>query len=85
MAATYVKIDPADVSSITGWGGETVLETSADYLRYNVDPVGTKTFVKFPSSDPTPSFLEGKTQYTHAEILEVLATSEWTPPQPPVG
>jgi hypothetical protein len=43
-------------------------------LRYSVD--GTKTFVKY--EDGQPSFLWGKTEYTHEEILEVLATDEWT-------
>ena len=48
-------------------------ETSIDTLRYNND--GTKTFVKFEGN--TPSFLEGKTQYTHEEILTELNKSEW--------
>ena len=80
MNLTYVIIDADDVSSVTGWGGVTVLETSADTLRWNWNPEGTKTFVKFPSSHPTPSFLEGKTQYTNAEIRLILNTEEWTPP-----
>ena len=50
-----------------------VLETSANTLRYNND--GTKTFVKFEGD--TPSFLNGKTQYTHDEILTELNKSEW--------
>mgnify|MGYP003150193038 FL=1 len=50
-----------------------VLETSANTLRYNND--GTKTFVKFEGA--TPSFLDGKTQYTHDEILTELNKSEW--------
>jgi hypothetical protein len=79
---TYVIINAADVEDVTGWGCETVIETSEQTLRWNVDPAGTKTFVKFPSADPTPSFLEGKTQYAHAQILGILATSEWTPPFP---
>ena len=28
----------------------------------------------------TPSFLEGKTTYTNAEILTILAGEEWTDP-----
>jgi hypothetical protein len=48
-------------------------ETSADTLRYNSD--GTKTFVKFDGA--TPSFLNGKTQYTHDEIKTELNKSEW--------
>lgn len=55
-----------------------VFETSADTLRYSVD--GSKTFVKY--EDGQPSFLWGKTEYTHSEILEVLATDEWTNPDP---
>ena len=51
-----------------------VLETSANTLRYN--NAGTKTFVKFEGN--TPSFLNGKTQYTHTEMLTELGKSEWT-------
>ena len=53
-----------------------VLETSADTLRYNND--NTKTFVKF-DQDTTPDFLDGKTQYTHSEILSILndTSGEW--------
>lgn len=53
-------------------------ETSADTLRWNNEK--TETVVKFSGS--TPSFLEGKTQYTHAEILTILSGSDWTPPDP---
>ena len=77
---TYVIIDADDLSSVTGWGGVTVIETSPDTVRWNI--AGTQTFVKFDSSNPTPSFLEGKTQYTYSEILTVLAGSEWTVPNP---
>ena len=80
---TYVIIDAADVEDVTGWGCETVIETSEQTLRWNVDPAGTKTFVKFPSSDPAPSFLEGKTQSNHADLLSELAKPEWAPPFPP--
>ena len=77
---TYVIIDADDVASVDF---SQVIETSENTLRWNVDPAKTKTFVKFPSADPTPSFLEGKTQYTHAEFLDVLDTSEWSAPWPP--
>lgn len=79
---TYVIIDADDVSSVTGWGGVTVFETSADTLRWNVDPADSRTFVKFPASDPTPSFLAGKTQYTHAEMLAEVQKPEWASPEP---
>ena len=68
----YVIIDASDVSSIDF---SEVMERSADTLRYSLN--GSQTFVKFKGS--TPSFLEGKTQYDHSEILSILATDEWTP------
>tara|TARA_R100001163_G_C5030740_1_gene171023 strand:- start:751 stop:990 length:240 start_codon:yes stop_codon:yes gene_type:complete len=78
MSRKYVIIDADEVSSVDF---SQVFETSADTLRYNVDPAGTKTFVKFEGA--TPDFLEGKTQYTHSQILTILATEEWTDPNPP--
>lgn len=80
MNRKYVIIDASEVSSIDF---SEVFETSAETLRYNIDPARTKTFVKFEGS--TPSFLEGKTQYTHSEILTILAGPEWTDPNPPGG
>jgi hypothetical protein len=53
-----------------------VMETSANTLRYSVD--GTKTFVKYEGAQP--EFLAGKQEYTHPEILAILATEEWTLP-----
>ena len=55
-----------------------VMETEASKVRKSVD--GSKFFVKFEGD--TPSFLDGKTQYTHSEILAILATEEWSPPDP---
>ena len=77
MSRKYVIIEEGDVSSVNF---SEVEETSASTLTWNIDPAGTKTFVKFEGS--TPDFLEGKTQYTHSEILTILATSEWTDPNP---
>lgn len=68
---TYVIIDETEVDNVDF---DQVLETSPNTLRYSVD--GSKTFVKY--EDGQPSFLWGKTEYTHTEILEVLATDEWT-------
>jgi hypothetical protein len=73
MSRNYVIIDASEVSSVDF---DQVLETSADTLRFSVD--GSKTFVKFEGD--TPSFLEGKTAYTHSEMLEILAGEEWTDP-----
>ena len=70
---TFVILDASEVGNVDF---NKVMQTSADTLRYSLD--GTKTFVKFEGD--TPSFLEGKTQYTHSEILAELATPEWTDP-----
>ena len=77
MSRKYVIIDSDEVDSVDF---SQVDETSADTVRYNV--AGTQTFVKF-DTDTTPSFLDGKTQYSHSEILTILATDEWTPDEPP--
>jgi hypothetical protein len=58
-----------------------VLETSADTVRKSVDE--TKTFVKWdgitiPSSVDSLTTKEGP--YTYSEILDILATPEWTDP-----
>jgi len=68
----YVIIESSDVDLVSF---SQVLETSAASLRYSVD--GTKSFVKFAGN--TPSFLDGKTQYTHSEILAILndVNGEW--------
>ena len=68
----YVIIDASEVSSVDFLQ---VMETSANTLRYSVDE--TKTLVKFIGD--TPSFLEGKIQNTHSEILNILRGPEWTP------
>ena len=65
MATKYVIIDASEVSSVDF---SQVREDSADTVRYNLD--NTKALVKFDGS--TPSFLNGKTQYTHAEIRTIL-------------
>jgi len=73
----YVIINADEVDSVDF---DQVDETSADTVRYSVD--GSLTFVKF-DTDTTPSFLDGKTQHSHSEILTILATDEWTPSEPP--
>lgn len=60
-----------------------VLETSVDTVRKSVDSL--KTFVKWdgqtiPSSIQALTTKEGP--YTYNEILEILATPEWTDPDP---
>jgi hypothetical protein len=60
-----------------------VLETSIDTIRKSIDQ--TKTFVKWdgttiPSSVDSLTTKEGP--YTYNEILTILATPEWTDPNP---
>ena len=74
---TYVILTADEVDSVDF---DLVCETSEETLRWNTLDPPTKTFVKFVGE--TPSFLEGKTQYNHDEIRAVLATEEWTTPEP---
>ena len=78
MSKKYVILNSSDVPSIDF---SQVMETSASTLRYSLD--GSQTFVKFEGA--VPDFLEGKTQYTHSEMLTILAGPEWTDPNPPGG
>ena len=73
MSKKYVIIETSEVDSVNF---NEVIETEAKYLRYSID--GNKTFVKYEGEQP--SFLSGKTEYTHSEILSILATDEWTDP-----
>ena len=62
----------------------TVLETSADTVRKSVD--GTKTFVKWDGTMPecVANLTTKEGPYTYEEILVILATPEWTDPNPPM-
>jgi hypothetical protein len=62
-----------------------VLETSAETVRKSVD--GTKTFVKWDGEMPqcVVDLTTSEGPYTYEEILAILATPEWTDPNPPMG
>jgi len=62
-----------------------VLETSAETVRKSVD--GTKTFVKWDGAMPqcVVDLTTSEGPYTYEEILAILATPEWTDPNPPMG
>jgi len=68
---TYCIINSDEVESVDF---NQVLQTSSDTLRYSVD--GSKALLKYEGTQP--SFLSGKQEYTHSEILAILATDEWT-------
>lgn len=73
----YVIFDVAELDSIDF---TQVLETSADTVRKSID--GTKTFVKWEGDVPSSVVsLTTKGEYlTHSEILDILATEEWSRP-----
>lgn len=70
-----------NVSELSNVDFSQVLETSAETVRKSTDE--TKTFVKW-DSDTVPSSVESLTTkegpYTYSEIVEILATEEWTSP-----
>jgi len=72
----YVIID---AQIVPGIDFNLILESDQYGLIYNLDR--TQAIVKFEGD--TPSFLAGKTQYTHSEILAILAGEEWTSSEGP--
>lgn len=67
-----------DVSELPQINFEEVFETSMETVRLSVD--GTKTFVKFnlPQPPTVQSLTTKSIEYTHEEMLDILATPEWT-------
>ena len=63
-----------NVSDITDEMIENSIQTSMDTLRKTLD--GNKTILKWDGD--TPSCFEGMTTYSHSEILEELASSDWS-------
>ena len=75
--ATYVILNKSEI--VDGNNEELIdfsqlLNRNAAMLRYSLD--GTKGLVKYNGSQP--SFLNGKTTYTHAEILVEMDKSNWS-------
>ena len=72
-----------NVSELNKINFNEVLETSIDTVRKSVDL--TKTFVKWNGFD-IPQCVQNLTTsegpYTYNEILDILATPEWTDPNP---
>ena len=77
--STYAIIQTSDLSSIDF---SQIGETSQDALRYNL--ANTEFVIKWNS---TPTFISDGTvvpvsELTHAEALAVMATAEWSEPEP---
>ena len=73
--ATYVILNTTEITdedSVIDFSQ--LLNRNASMLRYSLD--NSKGLVKY--SGEQPSFLDGKTTYTHEEILVVMATSAWS-------
>lgn len=72
-----------NVSEINKINFDDVLETSATTLRRSVNK--TKSLIKWDGNDE-PTFVATMTTkegpYTYDEILVILATPEWTDPNP---
>ena len=73
----YVIIPTSEINNVNF---TEVLETAPGTCRYSVD--GTKTFVKYEGDMPlSVQGITGKSiEYSHDEILAILATAEWTSP-----
>ena len=73
----YVIIPSSEINNIDF---SEVLESAPNTCRYSVD--ATKTFVKYEGEQPSSvTTIIGKSQeYSHAEILAILATEDWTSP-----
>ena len=74
---TYVILNKSEI--VDGDGEQLIdfsqlLNRNASMLRYSLDD--SKGLVKYNGDQP--SFLNGKTTYTHQEILVEMATSAWS-------
>ncbi len=74
---TYVILNKTEI--VNNDGEELIdfsqlLNRNSAMLRYTLD--GTQAVVKYKGDQP--SFLNGKTTYTHQEILAEMAKSAWT-------
>lgn len=69
-----------NVSELSNIDFTQVLETSTETVRKSVD--GTKTFVKWDGEIPqcVANLTTKEGPYTYTEILDILATPEWTDP-----
>ena len=73
----YVIFDLTEVDTIDF---SEVMETSADTLRKNL--ANTQSFVKYESVMPASvaALTTRSQEYTHEEILAILAGTDWTDP-----
>ena len=75
MNNTYMIFDVSELEQIDF---TQVKETSIDTVRKSID--GTRTFVKWDGEIPqcVSELTTKEGPYTYEEILQILATTEWT-------
>ncbi len=76
MSRTYVIVDSSEASS---FDFSQLVDIDESYSRKSLD--GSKILARYEGTQP--SFLWGKTEYTHSEILAILSGDEWTSDEPP--
>ena len=82
---TYITIDTTQKDNIN-WGAENIIE-GKDNLRHSLD--GTEFIIKWSEGVNTPPSVlaipsEDKSELmSHSEALTLMATPEWTDPNPP--
>lgn len=72
---TYVI---ANSSEVSGFDFNQLIDIDESYSRKSLD--GSKILARYEGTQP--SFLNGKQEYTHLEILAILATDEWSSDEP---
>jgi hypothetical protein len=68
---TYVI---ADTSEVSCFDFDQLIDINESYSRKSLD--GSKILARYEGTQP--SFLAGKTEHSHAEILTILSGPEWT-------
>jgi len=65
-------------SEASGFDFDQLVDIDEQYSRKSLD--GSLILARYEGEQP--SFLSGKTEHTHSEILTILATDEWTSDEP---
>lgn len=65
-------------SEASGFDFDQLVDIDEQYSRKSLD--GSLILTRYEGEQP--SFLSGKQEYTHSEILTILATDEWTSDEP---
>jgi len=63
-----------DISEATSFDFDQLVDIDELSSRKSLD--GSKILARYEGDQP--SFLSGKQEYTHSEILSILATDEWS-------